>query len=307
MSLLRIGILAFLVTLLTACVTVASTPFLSPLVTEPRIQTEAKRVYIPVASYNIAKKGLALNRDYCDDATRLGAAWIYNWDYMPPSCWYTEAVPMLWSPKQIGLPIAQGRYLLGFNECDRSDQCNTSAQDAAHDWRQVETLYYNRLLISPAPSSDDIDWLRRFREAYIAEYKVAPRLYALAAHCYLPSAAECITLGEQYVQWAKEWQVPGGVWFTEWAFGPCRVMQAASGKIEPNMLVAKQEAIRFQAWLEAEPVVTRYAWFTNRLVTGDSGSYPDLSCDTVLMDKNGTLTELGKWYAQDQNQAPDRE
>lgn len=224
-------------------------------------------------------------------ARALGGSWLYDWSSQPTGDEFTEAVPMLWGAASVGLPLGgNSRWLLGFNEPDRPEQANLTPERAAVLWRQVEERYPDRQLVSPAPSDRDIWWLARMRAAYTELYGRDPRFDALACHCYRQTAAECIMLVRQFVTWAHEWGVTGGVWVTEFAFIPAWT---------PAGTTAEREARQFVAYLDAEPWVTRYAPFIGWLEPG-VWYWPDCNpaANPSLFrgERSLELTTAGRWY-----------
>jgi len=52
----------------------------------------------------------------------------------------------------------------------------------------------------------------------------------------------------------------------------------------------------FVLWMENQPRVARYAWYTNRLI-GDEPWCPNCLWMTLFDYKSGEMTKLGKMYA----------
>lgn len=193
---------------------------------------------------------------------------------------------MLWGRDDVGAVVGgSSQWLMGFNEPDLAGQANLSTGAAAVLWREVERLYPDRLLVAPAPSDVWPGWLPAWRYAYFSRYGAWPRVDALAFHCYRP-ATECITLGQQFVSWARAWGVREA-WATEFAFVPAWYVDPES------------EARRLVAWLEGEPMITRYAPFVSYVEPG-VWWWPDTRPEanpSVLEADGVTLTAIGRWYA----------
>jgi hypothetical protein len=238
-------------------------------------------VYLPNAAPpapHVTKKGLSLAYAFCQDMKSTKSSWTYNWGGTPPNCPGVDNVPMAygsttawWPPnEQYGSP-----WLLGFNEPDLAGQASLTPDAAAQLWRQIETRYRHKLLVSPAPAQTHPEWLTQFREAYKARYGSPPRLDALGAHCY-GSIATC----EEYIRkveaTATAWGVKGGVWVTEVATSPL------------------SDAAALVAWLEAEPGIARYAWFTNRETSRDSWAS---GIETLVDSNTGAINAYGHMYA----------
>lgn len=226
------------------------------------------------------KRGLSLAYPNCEDASHLMASWTYNWSPTAYDCPGLDNVPMLYGGGDTG-PAVHGssHYLLGCNEPDIFNQCNMTPEQMVAPWHRIEERFADRLLVAPAPSHLDPEWIVRFRDAYLAMYQVPPRLDGLAVHCYLWDAQQCIALTQKYLVWAREWGVPE-VWVTEFAFSAC------GGRSIDQTAV---EARRFIAWMDAEPMVTRYAWFTNR-IRPDEAWILDYECVSPLFDSSGRPT-----------------
>lgn len=278
-------LLISLAVLMAGCVALpeATLPEARTFVSPVQTATRSYRYFIPMWAKPLNKLGLAGCPATCQ---ALGCAWCYSWGPEPGGTPDAETVPMLWGANDVGKALGgNSPWLLGFNEPDLSNQANLTPEQAAALWRQVETLYPGRKLVSPAPSHFDVAWLGRFRDAYAVAYGVWPRLDALAFHCYW-SADECIAIGEQFVAWAAAWGVPE-VWCTEFAFVPAWAADAEA------------DARRFVAWAEAEPTVTRYAPFVSHIAGGE-WYWPDARPEanpSVFAADGMTLTEIGKWYA----------
>jgi len=285
-------LLLALLALLAGCV-----PIPPPLPPKLRLESKKHGVYLPLIAkfYTVpsakraAKGGVGLTYRHCEDAEALQVAWEYDWSMQPPDCYGIENVPMVW-----GLWAIQGEvggnspWLMGFNEPDLSGQSAIEPATAAVAWREIERLYPDKKLVAPAPSHIHREWLTEFRDAYITAYGVPPRLDALAAHAYFGGVIEVIEMVRWYEDRAVEWNVPGGVWLTEFAFLPCYTSNAQARAAEVEIL----------NWLEAEPGVARYAWFAARMSGDELWSFKPKSCLTHLNDfESGALTTEGRIYA----------
>lgn len=259
---------------------------LSPLVVELQ-----HKFYLPNVAVNYdspgysPKKGLAAA---CTepvapgrsewDALKVGASWLYNWSVNPPIISPNiESIPMIWDEHYIHGPIGgNSSYLMGFNEPDYPGQAELTPEEAAPLWREIEALYPDKKLVSPAPSQLDIEWLVRFRVVYRNLYGENPRLDVLAAHCY-ESFSYCQSHLLWYENMARQWNIPE-VWVTEFN----SVRRPAS---EMQQLVE---------WMESEPEITRYAFFTNS-TPNTYNCFPHI---TTLFDVEGNLNQVGLWYKQ---------
>lgn len=257
----------------------------APLRTEPFVSpvSATQRLYVPLALGAYTNK---LGLGGCPDSCAMfGCRWCYSWTPTPGVGRDHERVAMLWGAADVGRAIdGNSAWLMGFNEPDLANQANLTPVVAAIQWHTIERIYPTRRLVAPAPSHIHPEWLPQFYAAYTDIYGRPPRLDALAFHCYFP-ASDCIRLGKQFVAWAQTWNVPE-VWCTEFAFLPAWRAQA------------EQEARRFVDWLEAEPLVTRYAPFANHVAGGEwYWPYTAAGTNPSVFEADGmTLTEIGAWY-----------
>ena len=241
------------------------------------------------------KRGLATHHpEVAADVGLLGVTWRYNWLADIPTAPGVESVPMVYSAKVLVQLLTGARriggdssYLMGFNEPDRSAQANLTPAEAVAPWLLLERIYPDRLLVSPAPSHLHPEWLAEFRTVFTKAVGRPPRFDVLAVHCYFANdASGCRAVIEQAAGYARDWNIEGGVWVTE--FGP---VCSAEGF---DTTMAESEASEFVQWLEAHPQVTRYAWFPARL-DGSEYWHPNLRDWAVLVDGEG-LTRWGQVY-----------
>lgn len=251
--------------------------FVSPLA----VEAFRSPLLLPLVVSAPNKLGLAGGNSA--QAAELGASWVYQW---VPQCnaGDVECVPMIWGRNDITATVSSGTWLMGFNEPDLGGQSNLLPVEAAALWREIECRWPHKRLVAPAPSHENPYWIEGFFSAYVSAYGRAPRLDALAFHCYFQNASQCIELGRRFVGLAEAWGVDE-VWCTEFAFVPAYSADAAS------------EAVKFATWLEQQPRITRYAPFVAHITC--DWSWPDCrpSADPSLFDGAGRLTEIGGWYA----------
>ena len=241
------------------------------------------------------KRGIATHHpEVTADVEALSPTWRYDWFPDTPVYHGVESVPMIYSPPVLHQLLSgettlggNSPYILGYNEPDRPDQANVPPEVAVLPWLFLERTYPDHLLVSPAPSHERPEWLAEFYAAFVAGTGRAPRFEALAIHCYyVNTTSGCKQVFEQVLTYADEWDIPGGVWVTE--FGPACSAQgfdATTAELESRELIQ---------WLEAQPGIARYAWFPTRL---DGTEYwkPNLEDWAVLVDEQG-LTRWGDLY-----------
>ena len=237
-----------------------------------------QRQYFPLLERPVNKLGVAGCPASCG---AMGCSWCYSWVPQPGCVDGVDRVPMIWNETQVYAEMNDcSGWLMGFNEPDRSDQADLSPQAAVKPWRQIEARWPNRKLVAPAPSHTGSWWLPAFREAYKTEVGCYPRFDALAAHCYYGNADACITHVKQYLTWAQQWGVRE-VWVTEFFFSQ------------------EAEARKFIAFLESEPLITRWSPYVS--FKSCVGYDPNWDCakggNPSLFTADGALTVMGGWYA----------
>ncbi len=232
-------------------------------------------------------KGISTPVEYdaerCRDVKRLNASWHYNWSPNPQAC-PGDNVPMIWSQHAL-MALERGTltlggnsiYILGFNEPDLESQANMTPRACARYWRRLEALYPKKLLISPAPSGKDYQYLERMRNQYIKLYNKPPRFAALACHSYLST-----TNMRKVLNWmdrkADAWNIRE-IWVTEWGLPPPFGTQYFA-----SIAYMRQCREMFNEYDR----LTRFAWFTSRQ------PYYDAMC--CYRWDTGKLTPIGEAY-----------
>lgn len=252
---------------------------------------ETHQVFVPVVMREYPNyRGVGSTYNQCDDVKRIGGSWYYSWRREPTICKDVEAVPMLWDEASVDKEIGgNSDWLLGFNEPDLPTQANITPTLAAELWHEIERVYPDKRLVSPSVLS--LAWLNEWYGACRVLYGRAPRLDAIAVHCYgawtaAGGAMTCIDTLGRFVDWAKAHDVPE-VWITEYAFLPCW-SEGEPGSIE------FMDAM--QTYFKSEPAITRHAWFQLSYEGRESWSWGS-HCNTSLIDfKSGELTPLGVAY-----------
>jgi hypothetical protein len=228
------------------------------------------------------KRGVAAN-------TAPGAAffpavtWWYNWAATSSGAnTGIEFVPMLWGSGSLGATIpSAAKFLLGFNEPNFKAQANLTAAQAANAWPSVEAKAAGRPLVSPGMNycgpaancngTDPYQYLKDFFAACAgcAVDYVAVHWY----NCDLPSLRDYLEPGGNlpgFEQFGKP------IWLTEFS-------------CDGDASLAEQEAYMRAAipYLEANPKVFRYSWFS-----------ADPIPNAKLINPDGTPTQLGKVYVE---------
>jgi hypothetical protein len=242
------------------------------------------------ATGSACKRGIAYGEHTPADQQALstGISWWYNWALAPePAVASTHAslgvayVPMVWGAGSLGgadaALTADERYLLTFNEPDFTSQANLTPEQAAALWPQVEQIAdaHHLTIVSPALNycgggcneTDPFVWFDKF-------FAACPgcRVDALAVHWYACTRDAL----EHYIGQMKRYGRP--IWLTEFA---CLDGGDTSLPTEQAYLA---DAVDY---LEHEPAVVRYAWFTGRW---------DPTPTIDLLGADGQLTALGQQY-----------
>jgi hypothetical protein len=249
------------------------------------------------ATATACKRGLAYGYDSLADLTALanggkGISWWYNWSLTPDqgvgngyAKIGVDFVPMQWGGNfsvnsDVSTIPSGAHYLLAFNEPESASQANLTPQQAAALWPQLEQIAKSHnpplALVSPAVNycggtcneTSPFTWLDQFFAAC-----TNCQVDAIAVHwysCYLSAI-------QGYVGQMKKYNKP--IWLTEFAGldSPCTTTAAA----EQTYMAAALP------YLESEPAVARYSWFTGR-----STSSPGIN----LLNGSGQLTPLGSQY-----------
>jgi hypothetical protein len=291
-----LGATVVLALLLVAGCAPAPQPFRSPLALTfaSPLPEPPRQVYLPRVAAVPSKKGVSLACGYDDPArmarevAALNVAWVWNWGPTPPLFPDVESVPCIWDDTVIGATLGgNSEWVIGPNECDQHDQCNRSPEYMARAWAELERVYPDRKLTSPQVVRWDRRWLEEWYAAYQAQNGGrAPRLDAIAIHTYWGN--DITAYQEQvryYIALAQRWGVKE-VWITEFAIAP---------GLDRTVQATVDDLRAYIAWLDAQPMVTRYAVWTNRVECTEWP--PDSLFDTPLYGANGMMTELGKTYA----------
>jgi len=232
-------------------------------------------------STGTCKRGLASNTAPTA-GLRPGVGWWYDWSNQGnPGSSGVEFVPMMWGSSSLtGAIPSASRFLLTFNEPNFHAQSNLSAAQAAGLWPQVQAKAAGLPIVGPGmnfcgPASacngtSPYQYLKDFFAACAGcqvDY-VAVHWY----NCDLPSLKDYLEPGgslEGFEQFGKP------IWLTEFS-------------CDTTASKADQEAYLRAAvpYLEANPHVFRYAWFS-------ASNIPNAQ----LLNSDGTPTPLGQVYA----------
>ncbi len=252
------------------------------------------------------KRGLSYGHHSTADLQALapGLSWYYNWYHQPePSVINTyddynfDYVPMAWNgafDKQAMHDFLSThpnvKYILGWNEPNFIDQANMTPSQAAAMWPDIEELAdeFGLEIVGPAVNycgncvsengttyTDPIKYLDDFFTACDG-----CRVDHIAIHCYMANVSAL----QWYVGLFKKYEKP--IWLTEFAAW------------EGDVTLEQQKSFMVGAvdYLENDPDVFRYAWFTGR----HTGA-PYIG----VLNGSGVLTDLGKIYVNMPTHDPD--
>ncbi|HEY0468759.1 MAG TPA: glycoside hydrolase family protein, partial [Polyangiaceae bacterium] len=244
------------------------------------------------------KRGVAYGHHSIADLKALSPAisWWYNWDFRPDADLrggaYLDAgveyAPMIWGTKTdraaaktaIG---ADARVLLGFNEPNFGAQANLSAKAAAALWPELTAIADEKglRLVSPAVNFCGGDCQETDPFHYLDAFFAACtgcRVDAVAIHIYVG----CSPAGDNKAKWLIDHvetyksRFSQPLWLTEFA--------CDSAKNSAEQQAFLEDAV---SYLEAEPRIERYAWFSGRAT---NVAYVD------LLGESGELSALGRAY-----------
>ena len=287
--------------LLAGCTLPSARPFVSPATFDSPLPPPAYSYLVPLAfsapellgpAMLPSKRGLSLACGY-DDMARMArevfvlrVAWLWNWSPDPPLFPGVESVPCVWDGTVIGKALGgNSAWLLGFNEPDQWDQANMTPEEGARLWAMLERTYPDRKLASPQVVKPYDYWLERWYAEYVRLYGRAPRMDAIAIHTYWgKDASEYKRQVAYYIDLAQQWGVPE-VWVTEFTLAP---------ELDGTVRTTVAELQAYILWLDAQPMVTRYAPWTNRVEC--MGFAPNTFFDTPLWGAGGGLSWMGEMY-----------
>ncbi|WP_078083248.1 glycosyl hydrolase [Microbulbifer mangrovi] len=263
--------------------------------------TAATYIFIDDAygSSKSTKRGLGYGHHSQEDFEVMsqGISWWYNWSHAPDvqiaeiyQNYGVEFVPMAWNggfdEQGMRAYIAahpEVKYILAFNEPNFLEQANMTPSQAAAEWPRLEAIAdeFGLQIVSVAMNFCGVcvtengttyyDPIEYFDDFFAA----CPdcRVDAMSIHAYMPEVGAI----EWYVDLFKKYNRP--IWLTEFSAW------------EDTTTEAEQQKFLIQTvdYLENDPDVARYAWFTGR-----RNGHPY----NGLFDyrQSGVLTELGNIY-----------
>jgi hypothetical protein len=221
----------------------------------------------------------------------LNPHWHYSWgsklsEFEPVN---VDFVPMIWGKNGIDAEKVaelkalkeEGkiRYLLGFNEPDKTDQSNMTVDEAIIRWPMLEEVGVP--LGSPAPANPTGEWLQEFMQRGENE---GLRVDFVCVHWYGGTNVQSLLnkLEEVYNLYGKP------IWITEFAPADWDANTPDENRHSTEAVLTFME--NALPALENLDYVDRYAWFSFSQNSAAGTS-------SALFDEDGNLTELGTYYA----------
>jgi len=244
------------------------------------------------------KRGVAYGENSKQDLQALsaGISWWYNWYHQPEpgvindyKNMNVDYVTMAWNKafnktamRSFLLTHPDVKYILGWNEPNFIEQANMTPSDAAAQWKDIEALAteFNLKIGSPAVNfcgncvsengttyTDPVKYL----DDFFAACKDC-RVDFIAIHCYMNHVSAL----QWYVSLFEKYNKP--IWLTEFC----------AWENSPTLAEQTDYMIGAVDYLENNPKIERYAWFTGRS-TG-------VPYNTLLEKGSGALSDLGSIY-----------
>lgn len=222
------------------------------------------------------KRGVAMMTGDTQDLDILGASWYYHWGVSLELLTDPRYIPMNRFGNDETLPTDYRGYILFLNEPDvqRPFGVDIKPEVAAERYGISSKRYPNAKFITGGVVAHGHWWMSEFIRLCAGMKKP----YAYHIHGYIQDSLtyEIITgyLQRHIDLWKSK------IWVSE--FNDTRGRYA--------------EMYRLTNWMENNPMVERYAAFTNRATVADPW-YPGGWADLSLIDGNGALTKLGHAYS----------
>ncbi len=245
------------------------------------------------------KRGVAYGNNTIADLQALskGVTWWYNWYHQPESTviniyqnYGFDYVPMAWNGafdkeamRSFLSTHPQVKYILGWNEPNFTTQANMTPSQAAAMWPELEEIAdeFDLEIVGPAMNYCD-QCVVEDGITYTDPVKYLDDFFAACTNCRVDHIAIHSYMGnvsalQWYVGLFAKYDRP--IWLTEFA----------NWENNPTLHDQKNFLVGAVDYLENDPAIYRYAWFTGRH-TG--APYIGL----LGNGQPGKLTELGEIY-----------
>jgi hypothetical protein len=251
---------------------------------------------VPATPATNSKKGADFNvytqyGSYESNIVNLKAFWYYTWGTLvpvptPQNC---EFVSMFWGSANMtdanisatmqAKASGQVKYILGFNEPDRTDQSNMTVSQAIAYWPKLESL--GLPLGSPATSFPTAQWFSDFMDSVATQKR---RVDFICVHMYAGTDDNSFVQTLQAVY--NKYHLP--IWITEFATADWNATTPAANQYTPADALGFMQ--RLLPKIDGLSFVQRYSWFSGDPTNAQL--WP-----SALIGADGKLTTLGQWYA----------
>jgi len=222
----------------------------------------------------------------------VNVSWYYTWQPYTKQIAQprnVDFVPMIWDKtfinrEHLELAKTSGSVLLGFNEPDKPDQANMTAQQALDLWPQL--IRAGMRLGSPASAANPSlpgSWLEQFMDGARAR---GYRVDFVALHWYGDKFGvdEAVNELKNFLEDVyHKFQLP--IWLTEYS-----LIRWTDPPAYPSWEQQAEFSAKSVEMLETLPFVERYAWYSLPPWTKDG------SDTTTLYNDNGEPTPVGNAY-----------
>jgi len=190
-----------------------------------------------------------------------------------------------YGPRPIGQddpPIPEWEWqFLGFNEPNQADQSDIPPEVAALEYKKLQDMYPDKVMISPATGHADVEWFDEFMQHCT---NLDCRIDYIATHLYTGTVDERMQTLKEYSQRYGGKQI----WLTEFAVNK-----------EDNVDKIVEFIEEFLPRLEFANYIHKYSWFYTRYYEDHDHSDPWFWLDSnnsLMKENKSELTKVGKAY-----------
>lgn len=254
---------------------------------------DGSKIYSNVFTFYVNKKGFCLNKDMAQTVEALdwGVSWYYNWAmqaFKYTSFQSLQYVPMMWGSYETDaetssrFPKMGYKYMLTFNEPDRTDQANISVEKAVEGMKAFSDL---EITVGSPATALCPPWSKEWFQPFMKQLNEQNmEVDFIAVHHYWNWYQEegvqafLELIDKTYEMYHKP------IWVTEFA------LTGNPGKDEEQLKAVEGYMKGVIAGLDERDYVERYAWFS--FSTGDYRN----SASALLQTYTGEITRLGEIY-----------